>query len=468
MAPLSQPITVLVVEDDANLRAAMTTLVCREREGNRCSEAASLGEAKKQLESERFDAVLVDLSLPDGSGLDLLGYPEALETSEYIVVTGDASAQTAVQALRSGALDYLTKPVDRTRLRSVLANVARTRMLKSELHGLRGQLRDLGRFGSMVGRSDAMQKVYELIERVGPTDASVFVTGESGTGKELVAETVHRLSRRASKPLLAVNCGAMSPTLIESELFGHEKGAFTGADRRREGYFERANGGTLFLDELTEMPIDLQIKLLRVLEAGVVTRVGATEPVEVDVRVIAASNRDPMTVVEEGDLREDLFYRLNVFPIALPPLRDRGADVALLAEHFLAALNAREGSTKRFTPAALERLAAMSFPGNVRELKNLVERSAILADEVIDADSLPGTIAERPEPVEPSTLQVRVGTSLAEAERRLILSTLASVDEDKKRAAKILGISLKTLYNRLNVYDAMAAARSGDEPASGR
>ncbi len=468
MAPLSQPISVLVVEDDANLRSALATLVCRERDGNACAEAASLGEAKKQLETGRFDAVLVDLSLPDGSGLDLLGHPEALAPAEYIVVTGDASAETAVQALRRGALDYLTKPVDRTRLCSVLANVARTRMLKSEVHGLRGQLRDLGRFGSMVGRSEPMQKVYELIERVGPTDASVFVTGESGTGKELVAETVHRLSRRAAKPLLAVNCGAMSPTLIESELFGHEKGAFTGADRRREGYFERANGGTLFLDELTEMPLDLQIKLLRVLEAGVVTRVGATEPIEVDVRVIAASNRDPMAVVADGNLREDLFYRLNVFPIALPPLRERGADVALLAEHFLAALNAREGSAKHFTSAALERLGAMAFPGNVRELKNVVERSAILADERIDVDAFPGSAAAQPEPEEPSTLQVRVGTSLAEAERRLILATLASVGDDKKRAAKILGISLKTLYNRLNVYEAMAGTRSDDESAPGR
>ncbi|MEZ4282331.1 MAG: sigma-54 dependent transcriptional regulator [Myxococcota bacterium] len=468
MAPLSQPISVLVVEDDANLRSAMTAIVSREREGNSCSEAASLGAAKEKLEAERFDAVLVDLSLPDGSGLELIGYPEALEPSEYIVVTGDGSAETAVQALRRGALDYLTKPVDRTRLRSVLANVARTRKLKSELHGLRGQLRDLGRFGSMVGRSDAMQKVYELIERVGPSDASVFVTGESGTGKELVAETVHRLSRRASKPLLAVNCGAMSPTLIESELFGHEKGAFTGADRRREGYFERANGGTLFLDELTEMPLDLQIKLLRVLEAGVVTRVGATEPIAVDVRVIAASNRDPLTVVADGNLREDLFYRLNVFPIALPPLRERDADVALLAEHFLAALNAREGSAKHFTPAALDRLKAMAFPGNVRELKNVVERSAILADEAIDVDALPSAAVALPESPEPSTLQVRVGTSLAEAERRLILATLASVGDDKKRTAKILGISLKTLYNRLNVYDAMSGARSDGESAPGR
>ncbi|MBK7951824.1 MAG: sigma-54-dependent Fis family transcriptional regulator, partial [Deltaproteobacteria bacterium] len=357
MAPLSQPISVLVVEDDANLRSAMTALVSREREGNRCSEAASLGAAKTKLETERFDAVLVDLSLPDGSGLELIGYPEALEATEYIVVTGDASAETAVQALRRGALDYLTKPVDRTRLRSVLANVARTRMLKSELHGLRGQLRDLGRFGSMVGRSDAMQKVYELIERVGPTDASVFVTGERKRARSSSRRRSTGSAAGPQKPLLAVNCGAMSPTLIESELFGHEKGAFTGADRRREGYFERANGGTLFLDELTEMPLDLQIKLLRVLEAG---RRDAGRGDGGRSRSTSASSR-PQSRPDgrrrgRGTSRGPLPLRLNVFPIALPPLGERGAGVALLAEHFLAALNAREDPIKYFTAAALDRL----------------------------------------------------------------------------------------------------------------
>jgi DNA-binding NtrC family response regulator len=403
-----------------------------------------------------FDAALVDLTLPDGSGLELLGDPDARGRPEYIVITGDATAETAVQALRRGALDYLTKPVDRSRLRSALENVRRTRALRHEVSDLREQLRELGCFGPMVGRSEAMQKVYELIERVAPTDASVFVVGESGTGKELVAEAIHRLSGRKSRPFVAVNCGAMAPTLIESELFGHEKGSFTGADRRRAGYFERADGGTLFLDEITEMPSELQVKLLRVLESGTVTRVGATESVAVDTRIIAASNRNLADTVAEGEFREDLLYRLNVFPIELPPLRQRAGDVALLAEHFLAVLNARDGDAKRLTPRALRRLEQQPWPGNVRELKNLVERLWILADTEIDQDAIPSAVGASPAPSDDTVLEVRVGTALDEVERRMILATLDSLDGNKKRAAKQLGISLKTLYNRLAVYGASA------------
>jgi DNA-binding NtrC family response regulator len=282
------------------------------------------------------------------------------------------------------------------------------------------------------------------------------VVGESGTGKELVAEAIHRLSGRKSRPFVAVNCGAMAPTLIESELFGHEKGSFTGADRRRAGYFERADGGTLFLDEITEMPSELQVKLLRVLESGTVTRVGATESVAVDTRIIAASNRNLADTVAEGEFREDLLYRLNVFPIELPPLRQRAGDVALLAEHFLAVLNARDGDAKRLTPRALRRLEQQPWPRNVRELKNLVERLWILADTEIDQDAIPSAVGASPAPSDDTVLEVRVGTALDEVERRMILATLDSLDGNKKRAAKQLGISLKTLYNRLAVYGASA------------
>jgi DNA-binding NtrC family response regulator len=456
------PLTVLIVEDDANLRAALVALVSRE--GAVVHHAATLEEARKRLAETSLDAVLVDLTLPDGSGLDLLGDPEAHGAPEYIVVTGDGTAETAVQALKRGALDYLTKPVDRARLRSVLANVQRTRVLKHEVVDLRGQLREFGRFGRLVGRSEAMQKVYKLIERVAPTDASVFVTGESGTGKELVAETVHLLSRHRDEAFVAVNCGAMAPTLIESEFFGHEKGSFTGADRRRIGYFERADGGTLFLDEITEMPQELQVKLLRVLEVGAVTRVGATEPTPVNVRVVAASNRDPAEAVAKGQLREDLFYRLNVFPIELPPLRMRGEDAALLAQHFLEQVNTREGTRKRFTPRALARLQALSWLGNVRELKNAVERAAILADVTIDAEALPRPHAEQPI-AEDATLHVRIGTPIGEIERRVILATLESLDGNKRRTAEVLGISLKTLYNRLNVYQAQEPGRPDEDPS---
>jgi two-component system response regulator AtoC len=458
-------LSVLIVEDDVNLRAALAALASRE--GAVPREAGTLEEARKRLAEAPIDAVLVDLTLPDGSGLSLLGAPEALGTPEYIVVTGDGTAESAVQALKRGAIDYLTKPVDRARLRSVLANVQRTRVLKHEAVDLRSQLREFGRFGRLIGRSAAMQRVYDLIERVAPTDAGVFVTGESGTGKELVAETIHLLSRRRTRSFVAVNCGALAPSLIESEFFGHEKGSFTGADRRRVGYFERADGGTLFLDEITEMPQELQVKLLRVLEEAAVTRVGATDLTPVDVRIVAASNRDPHEAVAKGQLREDLLYRLNVFPIDLPPLRAREDDAVLLAEHFLDRVNAREGSRKRFTPRALARLRALSWPGNVRELENAVERAAILADEAIDGEALP-----RPHPgeaiAEDAALHVRIGTPLEDIERRMILATLESLDGNKRRTAELLGISLKTLYNRLSVYQAMERRPTTDGVEDGR
>ena len=451
----------LIVEDDPDFRSSLAALVSRE--GYETSEVSSLAEAHAALAARPPDLALVDLGLPDGSGLELLRQEEGSVPVEIVVITGNATVETAVEALRQGALDYLGKPVDRARLRSVLANVARTRDLKREVSDLRGELRELGRFGPMVGRSPAMQAVYDLVARVAPTQATVFITGESGTGKELVAQTIHRLSTRRNKPLVALNCGAISPTLIESELFGHERGSFTGADRRRAGYFEEAAGGTLFLDEISEMPIELQVKLLRVLETETVTRVGASDPIKVDVRVIAASNRDPRKAVEEGTLREDLLYRLNVFPIHLPPLRERAGDVELLAAHFLEELNEREGTSKRFSAAAIERLCALPWPGNVREIKNVVERAAILADDTIEPTALPEAQAGHALRAADASLQIRVGSSIAQVERRLILATLDQLEGDKKRAAEVLGISLKTLYNRLNVY---AAASTPKEDGS--
>jgi DNA-binding NtrC family response regulator len=289
---------------------------------------------------------------------------------------------------------------------------------------------------------------------VAGTAVTVFCTGESGTGKELVAKTVHDLSRRRKRPFLAINCGAISPNLIESELFGHEKGSFTGADRQHQGFFERAHGGTLFLDEVTEMPPELQVKLLRVLETGSFQRVGSTQSQEADVRVIAASNRPPETAVAAGKLREDLLYRLNVFPIALPPIRDRGGDVVMLAEYFLHLLNQENGTERKFSETAKQRLQAHPWPGNARELKNELQRAYILSDDTVDFDHLtvgPGANARSA----PSSLSsIRAGISLADAERQLIMSTLQHCNGDKRKAAEILGISLKTLYNRLHLYNA--------------
>jgi DNA-binding NtrC family response regulator len=443
----------LVVDDDEDFRSSLAMLVAREGFGT--EEADTLARARELLAGTPFDVVVVDLGLPDGDGLEILQDSGLRENAEVVVVTGNASMQSAVSALREGVSDYLTKPLDHARLKTVLANVARTRGLKQEVKGLRRELRELGRFGPMVGRSKAMQDVYDLVSRVAATQATVLVTGESGTGKELVAETIHRLSSRKDQPFLGINCGAMSPTLIESELFGHEKGSFTGADRRRAGCFERAHGGTLLLDEITEMPVELQVKLLRVLETGVLHRVGGTQALPVDVRVIAASNRNPERAVEEGALREDLYFRLNVFPIALPPLRERGDDVALLAEHYLAEINESEGTRKRWTPAALRRLSELPWTGNVRELRNAVQRAYILAEEEIGPEALPVADHSRlPTPQERRALEVRVGCSIADVERRLILATLEELGGDKRQAAQTLGISLKTLYNRLAVYRA--------------
>ena len=307
------------------------------------------------------------------------------------------------------------------------------------------------------GSSPAMQRVYEMIDRVAPTDASVLIVGESGSGKELVANTIHRASRRRGS-FVAVNCGAIPPSLVEAELFGHEKGAFTGAGRTHHGYFERAVGGTLFLDEITEMSPDGQVRLLRVLESGKFWRVGGDTEVRAEVRVIAATNRDPGSAVAEGRLREDLMYRLAVFPINLPPLRNRGADLELLAYHFLAALNEEAGTGKTLSQGSFEVLRTYPWPGNVRELKNCVHRAFILADDEVKLERmLPAAAAQADDP---GRLSFALGTPLAAMEKRTILATLAHCRGNKRRAAQVLGVSLKTLYNRLNEYAAEAEAQT--------
>lgn len=451
----------LVVDDDLNTRNSLADLV--EAEGFEVKTADSLERARNQVAHLDPLVVLTDLVLPDGQGTDLLKDLEEDSPTEVILVTGFASVESAVEALRLGAYDYLTKPIDVPRLKAILANVSRTRELKEEITNLRDQLRDLGRFGPLVGTSDAMQQVYDLITRVAPTDASVFVIGESGTGKELVAQTVHQLSKRAKNPFLPLNCGAVSANLIESELFGHEKGSFTGASRRHHGYFERADGGTLFLDEITEMPVELQVKLLRVLETYQFVRVGGSDQLEVDVRVLSATNREPEEAVKEGKLREDLLYRLKVFPIHLPPLREREEDVEHLAEHFLDELNNEVDGSKRFSAAAMERLLEHSWPGNVRELQNVVRRAYILADKEITPEMLPEGVAKEASKGGKPKIHVKVGSSLAEAEKRLILATLAEHDDDKKAAAKVLGVSTKTLYNRLKSYEKEKEEQERDE-----
>lgn len=450
----------LIVEDDADAARMVAALVASQ--GYSAATAPSLQDARRQLALQAPDLLLLDLRLPDGNGLSLLEDTELLGQPEVVLMTGHASLESSIQALRLGAVDYLVKPLSVGMLQGMLARVkgpgrrgAAPGAASQVMPG--ADLERTGRFGHLVGRSAPMRQVYEQIARVAGTSVTVFITGESGTGKELVAQTVHDMSRRRDKPFLAVNCGAISPHLIESEIFGHERGSFTGAERQRQGFFERAHGGTLFLDEITEMPPALQVKLLRVLESGTFMRVGSSVAQESDVRLIAAANRDLACAVAQGQLREDLMYRLHVFPIEMPPLRARLDDIPLLVAHFLQEIGEREGQPRRATVAALERLLRHPWPGNVRELRNALQRAWVMStgDEITEAwlppasrhDSLPASA-----PSGEGAVPVALGTPLAEVERQVILATLAHCGQHKERAAALLGVSLKTLYNRLKAY----------------
>ena len=460
----------LVVEDDADSARMLASLL--HTGGFTAATASSLRDARRQIALQRPDIVLLDLQLPDGNGLSLCEEAELLSYAEVVLITGHASLDTSIQALRLGAADYLIKPVDTRRLHAVLSRARSPSTLQAEIQDMRRQWEATGRFGHLLGRSPIMREVYEQIACVAGTSVSVFVTGESGSGKELVARTLHDLSRRREGPFLAVNCGAISPQLIESEIFGHERGSFTGAERQHLGFFERANGGTLFLDEITEMPLELQVKLLRVLETGTFMRVGSTEARHTDVRIVAASNRDLAQAVAEGALREDLLYRLNVFPLHLPPLRERMEDLPLLAQHFLDDIAAREGGRKTLTPAALERLSQYRWPGNVRELRNVLQRAFVMTQEGpvterwLPRDLVPTqSEAEAPavsmaapvgDSASPAELRIPLGSSLAEVERLLILATFAHCGQRREQTAAMLGISMKTLYNRLKEYGAGA------------
>ncbi len=458
----------LIVDDEVDSAAMLAALVANEK--FTVATAHTLRDARRQIALQAPDIVLLDLQLPDGSGLELFDNPALLAQSQVVLVTGHASLETSIQALRVGAADYLVKPIAPTQLRAILSRVMPPSALRAEIDGLEAEWGQSGRFGHLWGRSAPMQRIYHQIARVAGTAVSVLITGESGTGKELVARTLHDLSRRRKQPFLAVNCGAISPNLIESEVFGHEKGSFTGAERQHRGFFERAHGGTLFLDEITEMPPELQVKLLRVLETGTYMRVGSTTQQSADVRVVAATNRDPERAVAQGQLREDLLYRLNVFPIAMPPLRERLDDVALLAEHFLADIGEREGSPRRLSSAATAKLEAYRWPGNVRELRNALQRAYVMSDgDVVSDEWLPRDVpveavsahaaanpAHTPTADPAATITLPLGGSLADTERRLILATLEHFEHQRERTAAALGISLKTLYNRLKEYGSEA------------
>lgn len=434
---------VLIVDDDASAAALRDALAS---EGHRCVLVPSLRQGQLQLSLQPPDWAIVADRLPDGSGMALLEEADSGSDASTAVVllSAQPTLAAAIAAFRGGAADYVERPPDLRHLKALLAS--------RPASGRHDATRAVASFHAapLLGESEAMRVLREHIMRVAPTEASVLLLGESGTGKELVAQNIHAQSARQRQPFLPVNCGAISPQLIESEIFGHEKGSFTGADRQHKGYFERASGGTLFLDEVVEMPIELQVKLLRVLETGSFMRIGSNQELHTDVRIVAATNRDPEGAIAAGKLRLDLYHRLNVFPLKIPALRERGEDVEILAQHFLDEFNRAHGTRKVLSPRALSVLGNYHWPGNVRELRNFMQRAYILSDQQIDAHAL------EPGPAQCTatalTLAIPVGTSLADVDRRLIFATLDLCGGVKKRAADLLGISLKTLYNRLEEY----------------
>ena len=441
---------VLIVEDDPATRSGLAELV--QAWGFQTDEAPDGEEAMRKVTTFRPAIVVSDLVMPRMGGLDLLrALHDQLSDITFILLTAQGTVESAVGAIKDGAYDYLSKPVDPQRLRILLQKAVERQTTLREVRQLRRQLREQGSFGRIIGNSPAIRTVYRVIEQAAPTSASVLISGESGTGKELIAQTIHELSPRATFPFVAINCAAIPETLLESEIFGHEKGAFTGAHDRRTGVFELAHRGTLFLDEIAEMMPATQVKLLRVLQERTFRRLGGRQEQSVDVRVIAATNVDPGQAVGSGKLREDLYYRLNVFAMELPPLRERREDIPLLVQTFLNEFNKHNGKAIRgVDQEAMYVLERYQWPGNIRELRNVIERATILADsEFIEHRHLPPTLIARGEESLP-TLTISPGTTVDEAERRLILLTLEHTRNNKTRAAEILGISLKTLHNKLN------------------
>ena len=469
---MQNDLKVLIAEDEPNALTGLAELISGW--GYRTETARDGVEAWEKILIFDPAIVVTDLKMPrlDGIGLLTKLAEEGNGMASHlavVVLTAQGSIQIAVEAMKLGAYDFLQKPVDATRLRTILANATRQRETAIELEVARRRLRDGGVLGSMVGNSKAMREIFSLIEQIAPSNVHVLITGESGTGKELVARTLHELSPRKGKPFVGVNCAAIPETLIESEIFGHEKGAFTGAVERRSGCFELAAGGSLLLDEIGEMPNGTQAKLLRVLEERKLRRLGARNEQEIDVRVLAATNRDPGTAVAEGHLRADLFYRLNVFNIHMPPLRDHMEDLPLMAEAILAQMN--EKHNRRVSGVAqsmIDRMMSYSWPGNVRELRNTIERAVILCPDgaPLDVGHLAPGFAKQQHVAAHSSnesmIPVHVGTTVDEAERLLIERTLEATGQNKTRAAEILGVSLKTLHNKLKEYSRTRTEANSD------
>jgi len=446
---------VLIVEDEENERTGLAELVSSW--GYRTDTAADGIEALDKVAAFAPAVVITDIKMPRMGGMELVERLADLSQSVAVVmVTAQKTTDTAFHAGRLGVQDYIEKPIDFRRLRSILANITEILQARTENESLRRTLRDKGALGRLVGSSAEMQEIFRLIEMVAPSTASVLITGASGTGKELVARTIHEMSPRRNKPFVPINCAAIPETLIESEIFGHEKGAFTGALERRTGCFELAEGGTLLLDEIGEMPVATQAKLLRVLEDHKLRRLGSKVETSVDVRVLAATNKVPEEAVAQGQLRQDLYYRLNVFNIHMPPLREHKEDIPDLVKSLLAEMSEKhEREVTDVSEAVLNLFQAYSWPGNVRELRNVLERAVIVCGGgVIESKHLPPGFGQAARPVvrDADGVHLGVGTTVEEAEKQLILKTLQATHNNKTRAAEILGISLKTLHNKLKEY----------------
>jgi len=440
---------ILIVDDDLNTCQSLTTALSKE--DHQVFEAHSGKEALEKMRSQEVDLTVIDLMMPGMNGLEFFQTVKALHPEVIsIMISARATVEVAVSAIKSGIYDFITKPFRLTEIKKSIAKALEAQSLLSENRRLRQALREKASFSKIIGNSPAFEKVIDLITKVAPTRSTVLLTGESGTGKEIIAEAIHFASPRGEGPLLKMNCGALTETLLESELFGHEKGAFTGAHQQRMGRFEMANGGTLFLDEIGEMSLGMQVKLLRVLQDGFFERVGSSRTIQVDVRIIAATNRDLEQEVKEGRFRQDLFYRLNVIAIEIPPIRERVEDIPLLAAHFLNKFT--ELNNKKingFSSDVHLVLRNYSWPGNVRELENVVERAVSLCQtQTIELSDLPTRMTEVH--YGESNLEIPIGISLEEIEQMVLEKTLIKTRGDKKAAARLLGISLSSLYNKLN------------------
>jgi DNA-binding NtrC family response regulator len=442
------PAKILIADDERHVAEGLQMLLADD--GFEVETATDGLTAWQMIEANRYALVLADLRMPEVDGLELFSrMREKNIASEMIIITGKGSIETAKEAMRQGAYDYLEKPLKIDRLKELIPKAVEKYEVREANRALQERLANMSRFGDLIGQSEEMRQIYSTIEQAAPSSASMIIIGESGTGKELVARAIHDKSTRKKGPFIAINCAAFPREILENELFGHEKGAFTGALNEKPGCFELADGGTLFLDEVAEMEPDIQVKFLRALEQRSFRRLGGKKEIQVDIRVVAATNKNINKAIDDGDLREDLYHRLAVIPVYLPPLRERRGDIRVLAEHFLKRFAEENGKEiEGFSPEALEFINAYRWPGNVRQLKNAVERAVILAQ--VTQITLRDLQAHELIYSEDREVRIPVGTSLEQADRTLILKTFSFVNGDHQKAASLLGLDEESLRNQLS------------------